>query len=387
VAALVAAHPLVGRVRTALEGEVSAVGGVVRDALLGRRPGDELDLVVEGDAMEAAARLGRALGARVITHPRFGTAHIELPHGGHIDLVSARTESYAAPGALPTVGPGSLADDLARRDFTVNAMALRLVGARVGELVDPHGGVGDLADGVLRAVRLGAFLEDPSRVVRAARYAARLGLALSPETDEAARVVAPALDLASSRVAEELRRVFVEEGATEALGCLRALGAPWVRPDVAEAVAALDVAAAHPGAPPVPLWALRLGGGLDEEALERIALPGWARAIALEGRAGAALAAGLSRASAPSQVDRLLRTAPAATAIGALAGGATAVADWWRSDQEPSVTGADLVRAGIAPGPAIGHALSEVRAALLDGRVESHDEQVALALALAREPA
>lgn len=382
-----AGHPLVCRLLPALEGEVSAVGGVVRDAVLGRPHGDELDLVVEGDAVDTAERLGRALGARVVTHPRFGTASLELPHGGHVDLVSARTESYAAPGALPTVGPGTLIDDLARRDFTVNAMALRLAGARRGELVDPHGGAADLAAGILRAVRPDAFVEDPSRLVRAARYASRLGLTLSAESEAAARAVAPQLDPGSARVAEELRRVLVEDGAPGALGLLRALGVPWIRADAAPAIVAVDRAAAHPRAPYVPEWALRLGAGLEAGAVERAALPGWARAIAMEGVAGADLAGRLSDVSAPSQVDRLLRRVPAATAVGALARGAGVVGDWWAWDREPTVTGAHLVREGIAPGPAIGRALAEVRAALLDGRVEGHDEQLALALRVARDDA
>ncbi len=381
------AHPIVRRVLPALEGEVSAVGGVVRDALAGRGPGDELDLVVEGDAVAAATELGRALGARVVTHPRFGTAHIELPHGGHIDLVSARTETYTAPGALPTVGPGDLRDDLARRDFTVNAMALGLSGARRGVLVDPHGGAADLAARVLRSVRADAFTEDPSRLVRGARYAARLGLAPAPETEAAARAVAPGLDPGSSRVAEELRRVLDEDGAPGALELLRELGVPWIRPGAAAAIAALEDAAAHAHAPSVPVWALRLGAAVEPRTLARTALPGWARAIAAEAEAGADLAARLERAGAPSAVDRLLRTAPPATAIGAHVHGAAAVAAWWASDLDASLTGADLVREGVRPGPAIGRALAEVREAVLDGRIGGHDEQLALALRIARERA
>ncbi len=385
VATRVGAHPLVRRVASVLDGEVSVVGGVVRDALLDLPAGDELDLVVEGDALAAATHLGRTLGARVVTHPRFGTAHIELPHGGHIDLVSARTESYAAPGALPTVGPGDLSDDLARRDFTANAMALRLTGVRRGELVDPLGGAADLAEGLLRAARPEAFVEDPSRLVRAARYAARLGLRLAEDTEAAARAVAPDLDPSSSRVGEELRRVLTEGGAARALAVLRRLGVPWVRSDATSAIDAVESAAAHSAAPPLPVWALRLGAGLREEAIDRVALPGWARAIAKEGRDGVTLAQELGRAEAPSRVDRLLRAAPPATAVGALAAGAAVVGDWWASDLAPTVTGADLVRRGVTPGPAIGHALSEVRAALLDGRVGGHEDQVAMALQIVRE--
>lgn len=386
-----AAHPLVDRVRGLLEGEVSAVGGAVRDALLGAPPGPELDLVVEGDAIALAERLGRSLGARVVAHPRFGTATIELPHhDGHLDLVSARTERYASPGALPSVAPGSLSEDLARRDFTINAMALRLAGAGRGELVDPHGGVGDLEARLVRAIRDDAFEEDPSRLVRAARYAARLGFELAPDTERAARAAAPALDPGSARVADELRRLLEGAGAAAGLERLRALGVPWLAPPppggLAGRLAALDAALARPGAPGLPAWPLRMGEALAPETASRVAVPGWARGLASEAGEGAALAGRLARAARPSEVDRVLRAAPPAAAVAALAGGAEAVAAWWGGDRdrEPAVRGADLVRAGVAPGPAIGRALAEVRDALLDGRVGDRDEQLALALRVAR---
>jgi tRNA nucleotidyltransferase (CCA-adding enzyme) len=379
------------RVVPLLEGDVSAVGGAVRDALLGVPHGPELDLVVEGDALALARRLGHELGARVMEHPRFGTAYIELPHGGHLDLVSARRETYAAPGALPTVAPGTIADDLARRDFTVNAMALRLSGAGAGELLDPHGGLRDLDAGLIRALRPDAFHEDPSRLVRAARYAARLRFALAPETEAAARAAAPRLDPSSARVGDELRRLLEEPDAGAALALLARLGVGWVaEPDadvLARRMAALDDALARPGAPEFPVWPLRMGEGLAPEAADRAAVPGWARALAAELRGGAGLARRLGSAAAPSQVDRLLRASPPAAAVGALSHGAEAVARWWAGDRdrEPAVGGRDLVRAGVAPGPAIGRALAEVRAALLDGLVDSPEDELELALRVARE--
>jgi tRNA nucleotidyltransferase (CCA-adding enzyme) len=363
----------------------------VRDALLGLPHGPELDLVVEGDAIALAQRLGHELGARVIAHPRFGTATIEIPHCGHLDLVTARRETYPAPGALPSVVAGTIADDLARRDFTVNAMALRLSGADAGELLDPHGGLADLEDRLIRALRPDAFREDPSRLVRAARYAARLGFDLAPETEAAARAAAPGLETASARIGDELRRLLEEPTAAAGLGLLARLGVGWVaEPDagaLASRMAAIDAALARPGAPDLPVWPLRMGEGLAAEAADRAALPGWSRALASEVREGADLARRLGAAGAPSDVDRVLRAAPPAAAVGALAHGAEAVAGWWCGDREraPAVRGADLVRAGVAPGPAIGRALAEVRAALLDGRVGGPEEQLALALRAARE--
>jgi tRNA nucleotidyltransferase (CCA-adding enzyme) len=374
-----------------LEGEVSVVGGAVRDAMLGRPAGPELDLVVEGDALPLARRLGRELGGRVIAHPRFGTAAIELPHGDHLDVVTARRERYARPGALPEVAPGTLADDLARRDFTINAMAQRLSGAGAGELVDPHGGAADAEAGIVRALRPDAFEEDPSRLVRAARYAARLGFLLDGETAAAAREAAPALDPAGARVADELTRLAQEPTAPSGLALLGSLGVPWLSGPggggLRERFTAIDDALARPGAPDLPAWPLRLGEALDPETLARTAIPGWARALGAEGRAGGELAERLQAGIAPSEVDRLLRAAPPATTVGALARGAEAVAGWWAHgrDREPAVRGADLVGAGIPPGPAIGRALAVVRAALLDGRVGGPEEQLALALRVARE--
>ncbi len=381
------AHPLVARVRPHLDGDVSAVGGVVRDAVLGVPHGDEIDLVVEGEAIPLAGRLGRALGARVVTHGRFGTAALELPHGGEVDLVSARSETYPAPGALPVVGPGTLADDLARRDFTVNAIAVGLSGGADGRLTDPHGGLDDIAARTIRCVRAGAFAEDPSRLVRGARYAARLGFALAPETEEEARAAAPALDPSSARVGDELRRLLAEDAAAPALALLRALGVPWIAGGATDGIPALDSAAARLGLAHPPRWALRLGVAVTPEALVDAALPGWARGVAREVTAGADLAARVAGLGSPSAVDALLRARPPAALVAALAAGAEGVATWWERDRRrgAEIGGADLMAAGVPPGPAIGRALAAVRAAVLDGHVGGREDQLDLALRVAGE--
>lgn len=363
----------------------------MRDALIGRPIGPDLDLVVEGDALPLAAALGRALEARVTAHERFGTAALALPHGRHLDLVSARRERYPEPGALPVVSPGTLADDLARRDFSINAMALRLSGPGAGALVDPHDGVGDLAEGLVRALREDAFREDPSRLVRAARYAARLGLVLEPGTSRAARAAADDLDPGSARVADELRRLLAEAEAARAIALLAGLGVPWLAlappaAALAERFAALDEALGRPGAPDLPPWALRLGLAVGPESLWRLAVPGWAAGLAAEAARGPALAALLAGDPPPSRVDALLgREAPAAAAA-ALAAGAEPVARWWAEWRAagPSVTGADLVAAGVPPGPAVGRALRALRDAVLDGRVRGRDAELELALREAR---
>ena len=367
--------------------DVSLVGGAVRDALLGVTHGADVDLVVEGDAILLARSIGRQMGGRVIAHERFGTARVEFAHGRHVDMVGARSEHYPSPGALPEVTPGSLADDLARRDFTVNASAFRLSGDRAGELVDPHGGRADISDECLRALRSGAFREDPSRAIRALRYAARLGFRMDEETAGEARACIGDLDISSARVADELRRLLHEDSADDALNLAVALGATWVDTDArrSDRLRALPVALARPGAPEPPHWALRLGVGLAPDAAASVAFPQWSRAVAVGVREGLLLAPELLSAERPSQVDCLLRDRSAATQIGAFIGGAGCVSDWWGSwrDATPDVNGSDLVAAGIPPGPGIGRALAALRVALLDGLAADRDSQMAIALAAA----
>ena len=184
-----------------------------------------------------------------------------------------------------------------------------------------------------------------------------------------------------------MRRLLDEPATGEGLAVLAGLGVPWVVPDAAAGVARIDRALGRAGAPDLPPWALRLGAAVAPDALAVAAVPGWAREMALDtGRAGD-LAAALARAGTPSEIDRLLAAADPATAVAALAAGAEAVAGWWAGhrDHQIAVTGADLVGEGIPPGPAIGRALAEVRAAMLDGSVGGRDEQLALALRVARE--
>ena len=352
------------------------VGGAVRDALLALPPGDDLDLVVEGDP-------GPLPGWSA--HDRFGTAVQAFPEGTlHIGM--ARRERYPAPGALPEVAPGTLADDLARRDITVNAMAVPLGGPDAGALIDPHGGRADLGAALVRSLRPDAFVEDPSRLVRAARYAARLGFALEPRTGAAAAEAAPGLDLGSARVAGELRRLLEEDDAAGGLRLLAELGVPWAGD--ASAVAVLDQALAEHGVPDVPRWAARLAAAVEPGVLERAALPGWATATASGLRRGAEVAAAVDEGAAPSAWDRALAPLRPAGVVGALATGRPEVGRWWRGDRDrrPAIDGADLVAAGVAPGPAIGRALAEVRAAVLDGSIENRREsQLELALRVARE--
>ncbi len=151
-------------------------GGVVRDALLGRDIGSpDLDVVVEGDGPGVARALASALGAPIVEHERFLTATVGPTPAGPVDVATARAERYETRGAVPRVMPSSIAQDLRRRDFTVNAMAVELASGTLA-LLDPHGGRQDLEARRLRILHPASFVEDPTRIFRAARYAARLGL-------------------------------------------------------------------------------------------------------------------------------------------------------------------------------------------------------------------
>jgi tRNA nucleotidyltransferase (CCA-adding enzyme) len=381
--ARVRAHPLIEAALPCLDDRVSLVGGAVRDALLQGALQADLDLVIEGDAVAVAGCIAERVGSPAREHPRFGTATVDVEPFGHLDLVTARTERYPEPGALPEVEPGTLDDDLRRRDFTINALALRLTGPSAGELVDPVGGRDDLRLGVIRVLHDASFEDDPSRVVRAARYVARLGFRLDPRTEAAAARAAPGLDWANSRNAEELRRVLEERDPEPALDLLRRLGAPGLRAAVLPRPAeALDAVIDHDGVPDLPRWPLLLGVLANERLLARVALPGWACRLAGDAHDGDRLARALNATDRRSEADRLLRDARPAAGVVAAALDARWARDWWARDRELplEIDGNDLIAAGIARGPEVGRALERARAAMLDGRAPTRERQLAEAL-------
>ena len=201
------------------------VGGFVRDLLLGS-PATDFDLVVEGDAIPLAKALAVQHGGRVTAHVRFGTAQWFLPDSDHhaLDFISTRSETYKHPAALPTVKPGTLADDLARRDFSINTLALRLDGKHWGELRDDLGGLDDLKQGLVRVLHPASFMDDPTRLFRLVRYEQRYGFKIVPET---LSLIPPARQLISSLSAERLRHeldlILGEEKAVAMLSHLAEL--------------------------------------------------------------------------------------------------------------------------------------------------------------------
>src|SRR3954454_2682802 len=217
LAARVASIPALEAVREAAEDMPAyLVGGGVRDLLLGLDRVD-LDVAVEAPADDVAA-LARRIDPEARVHDRFGTATVGVGET-EVDLAATRAESYEHPGALPSVRPAGIADDLARRDFTVNAMALPLAGEAEAELMDPHGGLGDLHDRILRALHDRSFADDPTRALRAARYAARLGLRIDEGTEGWLRD-ADLSTVSAERVEAELRRLATEPDPGAALSLL-----------------------------------------------------------------------------------------------------------------------------------------------------------------------
>ncbi|MFQ5827430.1 MAG: CCA tRNA nucleotidyltransferase, partial [Dehalococcoidia bacterium] len=186
------------------------VGGAVRDLLLGR-PNTDLDLVVEGDALELARRLGQTFEGRFLPHPRFGTAKFSQGEWS-LDLVTARSETYPHPGALPVVRPGSIQEDLFRRDFSINAMAMRLAPTISERLVDPYGGKGDLEKGLIRILHPKSFIDDATRIWRALRYEQRLDFKLEGSTQRFLRRDVGMLDsISGDRIRHEIELILKEE--------------------------------------------------------------------------------------------------------------------------------------------------------------------------------
>jgi tRNA nucleotidyltransferase (CCA-adding enzyme) len=352
---------------------VHLVGGAVRDLLLERAP-RELDLVVEGDVDAAAARLDGDVKA----HDRFGTARVRAG-GCAFDLVRARAEVYAHPGALPDVRPGSLDEDLHRRDVTVNAMALDLD----GELHAVPGALEDLHAGVLRVLHDRSFVDDPTRLWRVARYAARLAFTV----DEGTRALAAQADpstVSGDRLGAELRLALQEPDPPAALKAVRELN-PRYLPDrfdprpkaLADALALLPddgrrdlltLAACTAGMDAGAL--LRWLDDMGFTAAERDVVAAASRLVT-----GAPLRA--ARTSA--EIARAARGAPIEAV--ALAGGENARR--WIDELRHvrlEIDGHDLMDAGIPEGPEVGERLQRALDRKLDGEISGRDEELAAAL-------
>lgn len=378
------------RLAAAQSTPVYLVGGPVRDLLLGG-PAQDLDFAVAGDAPALARQLAAEMGGRAIVHSRFGTATVAAANM-RVDLVTARREIYPRPGGLPQVFPGTIYDDLARRDFSVNAMALPLTGNEPG-LLAPHGGAEDLNRRLIRILHPASFLDDPTRLLRAARYEQRLGFRLARDTESRLRegIEQGCLNpVSGDRLRHELARIFAESQpgppllrAAE-LGILAAIHPPlgnaaglrqWAEcgPAIVQETALSNPAERLTwlAALAYPLLA-REGAGL----ISRLNMPkAWAAVvrdtIALREREKAMA----DRSLPPSRLCNML-TGISPAAMAAVAG-LTELAAAGRALRRylaelrhivPALRGDDLLAMGVPPGPPVGAVLAQLRAARQDGQ-------------------
>jgi tRNA nucleotidyltransferase (CCA-adding enzyme) len=347
---------------------VAVVGGFVRDIWLGREP-RELDLVVEGDA----GALARALGGEVVVHEPFGTATATGP-GWRVDVAMARRERYPSPGALPQVEPAALEQDLERRDFTINAVAVTVEG---GELLAAQGALDDLERGLLRVLHARSFVDDPTRLLRLARYSTRLGFEVEPQTAGLAAQTDLGT-LSGSRLGGELRLALAEPDPVGVLALLAAKLPLDIDRGLVEQALAL--------APPESDRAMLVLGALtrEEEWLGTLELTSRELEVALAcHRVGASVPG-----AAPSALWRAWRGLPIeAVAVAGARGEPAAASDWIERLRHVGlqIGGDDLLAAGLTQGPAIGRRLELALAAKLDGVIAGGREaELAYALEVER---
>jgi len=369
------------------------VGGAVRDLLLGRGSPD-WDVAVEGDAIGLAREVARRLGLeRPVVHEAFGTATVALD-SAHVDLITTRREEYPQPGSLPVVRPSTLGDDLARRDFTINAMALGLTGERAGELVDPYAGASDLRAGFIRVLHEGSFRDDATRLLRAARYAARFRFRLEDETERLARRDRGFLAAISpARVRNEFERTFVEPRPVAVFRLMQRLELPPVllpKLRFGERVLAglRRLSETEWRESVLPWLAPALGWQRIELAryVERFGLVRTeARAVQAIPQTRAALAT-LARGDArPSEIVARLDRMPEATLLAWVRGAPRSrrgmIAERYLRDLRhvrPLLRSEDLKRMGVPAGPLFGEVVRALRAARIDDPTLTLDDEVRL---------
>jgi tRNA nucleotidyltransferase (CCA-adding enzyme) len=359
--------------------DVYLVGGTVRDLILGRDFVD-IDLTVDGDALKLATAIGEADG----TESRFGTLRVERD-GHRYDLARTRSERYPHPGALPEVKAARIDADLTRRDFTVNALALALTGSRAGELLAADAALDDLEQRQLAVLHDRSFIDDPTRLFRLARYAARLGFEPAPHTRELATtaIANNALDtLSGTRIGNELRLLANEPDPIAAFQAVAELGLPWT----VEAPLARTALEALPtdGRRGVLVLALVLGS--NEQLIDELDRLGFTAADR-DGIAEAARAPDLARRLADvhtrSEIARTVGTAGIETvALASSQGSPSQSLTWLRDLRHLSlkITGQDLIENGVPEGPAVGRALANAKDALMDGTASDRESQLEVAL-------
>ena len=375
------------------------VGGPVRDCLLHRVVTD-LDLTTEGDAHSLARTMARVLGGAWKKFDRFGTAKLVLPgRASPIDLATTRTETYAYPGALPDVTRGALEADLIRRDFTFNAMAIRLDGEQQGTLIDPHGGESDLYAGMLRVLHDRSFEDDPTRLFRGVRFEQRFDFAFAADTLSLITPALPVLDQVSGdRIRHELEWIFREAQPLKALARLDDLSIlRQIEPDLQVDGWIAERFQSHT-APfdSFTCW-VWLACRLSDDSLTRLSQRvNLARAETVDLAQVKALrdtAESLGRLNSRSRIYRVLadyhdRAVRAALTVIDQPAARAALVLYLNElrDVKPALDGTRLQELGVPRGPLIGRILAEVQAAVLDGVIATplQEEEYALQI-IARE--
>lgn len=390
--------PLLQQIERLAPGKCFLVGGAPRDLLL-KRPALDLDIVIEGDALTLGRLLQRQQGGKLTEHHRFHTVTWQAPGLPPLDLITARRETYAHPAALPTVTPSSLADDLARRDFSLNTLALRLAD---GELIDRHNAQTDLQNGLIRVLHSASFCDDPTRLYRALRYAARYGFQIEAHTLSLFPAALPLIArLSPERLRHELDLILDEARALQTLaqldqhGLLESIAEVLPRglalresliPALGEALPTPWQKISPPRAYPLKralayiLWFSPLPAGDLQKLQARLTLPEW---LAQTISAAADLRRDLPalRGQPASAWVKRLETAPFlavyAVFLATRQPELEIYAQKWRS-LRPRLTSARLLKMGLAPGPRFGEILRRLRAAWLDGEISSEAEEIAM---------
>jgi tRNA nucleotidyltransferase (CCA-adding enzyme) len=407
----------VGATASELGYPLYAVGGFVRDLLLGQ-PNLDVDLVVEGEAATLARRLAATYGGRVRTHSRFRTAKwirddaafaAGQPLPDHtpasLDFATARIEYYEEPTALPVVERSNIKLDLHRRDFTINTLAVRLDGLHWGELLDFYGGRRDLEEGIIRVLHSLSFIEDPTRILRAARFEQRFGFRIEPRSAE---LIAEAVDLlarvSGARLRHEFDLIFQERLPEAILRRLQELGVLNVlHPDLRyqEALAPKfenlrrRLAAHQPWPAAIEqlyfgLWLRRQAPEVQRFMVTRLQVNARTRHLIEEGIALVAREAELVTPDLPlSRLDALLEPFGEAALLLAVVDAEDPLLreriELYRRELRPlriELTGERLKALGATPGPHFRQILQAIRAARIDGRVRTLAEEEALARTL-----
>ena len=380
------------------------VGGSVRDVLLGAK-GFDIDIAVEGDAIGLARELARLLHGRIRAHEKFGTAVVLYNEGARVDVVTTRTEFYEAPAALPSVEHASIREDLFRRDFTANAMAVSLKAEDFGRLVDPFGGRRDIAERRLRVLHNLSFVDDPTRIFRAVRYESRLGFRMDEHATALARsCVEMGLfdDLSSARLRDELIDILDEPDAPRSILRLAEIGvAAAVHPPLAadeEAAALVERLniLRDRYAPELPRW--RPGLAVLARRLATHELYSWLGRLRLRRRDIEKIV--MAVVFAPRLVDRLQReispaeivslvepVAPDAPLVALAMHDLPGLEEYFERlrDVELEIGGSDLVELGLEQSPRVGEILAELRRRKLNGALVGREAELEAARLLIAE--